>query len=66
MWPTGLLKLLWVRLWLAKKRWLQAIHAVRSINICGKIIEDIREEKRRKEMERRMRDEAYQVGTNSL
>merc|ERR1711988_1146303 len=50
-----------VRLWLAKKRWLQAIHAVRSINICGMIIEDIREEKQRKEMERRMRDEAYQA-----
>ena len=50
-----------VHRWLARKRWRQAIMAVVSIDICGKIIEDIREEARRREMERRMKDEAYQA-----
>eukprot|EP01104_Vermistella_antarctica_P015634 TRINITY_DN517_c0_g1_i4.p1 TRINITY_DN517_c0_g1~~TRINITY_DN517_c0_g1_i4.p1 ORF type:complete len:1377 (+),score=632.44 TRINITY_DN517_c0_g1_i4:234-4364(+) len=50
-----------VRLWLAKKRWKQAISAVISINLFGKIIEDIREERRRKEELRRMQDATYQA-----
>eukprot|EP00013_Stygamoeba_regulata_P023768 CAMPEP_0177647334 /NCGR_PEP_ID=MMETSP0447-20121125/10243_1 /TAXON_ID=0 /ORGANISM="Stygamoeba regulata, Strain BSH-02190019" /LENGTH=1221 /DNA_ID=CAMNT_0019149909 /DNA_START=85 /DNA_END=3750 /DNA_ORIENTATION=- len=50
-----------VKAWLARKRWLQAIHAVRSINICGKLIEDIRAAARSKEEERLRKSAAYQA-----
>lgn len=50
-----------VRLWLARKRWKQSIWAVISINLLGKLIEDIREAKRLADEKRRLESEEYQA-----
>ena len=49
-----------IRQWLARKRWRQSIWAVISILRLGRLIEDIREERRKREEAKRLASEEYQ------
>jgi hypothetical protein len=49
-----------IRMWLARKRWRQAAWAVVSILRLGKLIEDLREERRKREEAKRLASEEYQ------